>query len=48
MNTQTERMVWPMPMLEVILDPVVGAPVFFALEFLKDTGNSYSKNQAKN
>ena len=34
-NAQTERMVWPMPMLEVILDHVAGASLFFSLDFFK-------------
>ena len=34
-NAQTERMVWPMPMLEVILDHVAGAQLFFSLDFFK-------------
>jgi hypothetical protein len=35
-NTQTERMVWPMPMLKEALDHVGGASVFFSLYFFKD------------
>ena len=34
-NAQTERMVWPMPMLEVVLDHVAGSSVFFSLDFFK-------------
>jgi hypothetical protein len=34
-NAQTERMVWPMPMLEVVLDHLDGAAVFFSLDFFK-------------
>jgi hypothetical protein len=34
-NAQTERMVWPMPMLEVALDLFAGASVFFSLYFFK-------------
>jgi hypothetical protein len=34
-NAQTERMVWPMPMLEVVLDHVGGPSVFFSLDFFK-------------
>ena len=34
-NAQTERMVWPMPMLEVILDHLAGSAVFFSLDFFK-------------
>ena len=34
-NALTERMVWPMPMLEVILDHVAGASLFFSLDFFK-------------
>jgi hypothetical protein len=34
-NAQTERMVWPMPMLEVVLDHLAGASVFFSLDFFK-------------
>ncbi|ETV91956.1 hypothetical protein H310_13605 [Aphanomyces invadans] len=34
-NAQTERILWPMPMLEVILDHLCGAKVFFTLDFFK-------------
>ncbi|ETV95092.1 hypothetical protein H310_11375 [Aphanomyces invadans] len=34
-NAQTERILWPMPMLEVILDHLAGAEVFFTLDFFK-------------
>ncbi|KAF0744145.1 hypothetical protein Ae201684_001287 [Aphanomyces euteiches] len=34
-NAQTERILWPMPMLEVILDHLCGAQVFFTLDFFK-------------
>ena len=34
-NAQTERIIWPMPMLEVILDHLVGAAFFFTLDFFK-------------
>jgi hypothetical protein len=34
-NAQTERMVWPMPMLEVVLDHLAGASLFFSLDFFK-------------
>ncbi|KAH9078958.1 hypothetical protein Ae201684P_020021 [Aphanomyces euteiches] len=34
-NAQTERILWPMLMLEVILDHLCGAQVFFTLDFFK-------------
>ncbi len=34
-NAQTERMVWPKPMLGVVLDHLTGASVFFSLDFLQ-------------
>ncbi len=34
-NAQTERMVWPMPMLEVALDHLVGGLGVFSLDFFK-------------
>jgi hypothetical protein len=34
-NAQTERMVWPMPMLEVVLDHLAGASVLFSLDIFK-------------
>jgi hypothetical protein len=39
-NAQTERMVWPMPLLEVVFDHLVGASMFFSLDFSKDIGSS--------
>ena len=34
-NSQTEVTQWPMPLLEVVLDHVQGATVFFSLDFFK-------------
>ncbi|ETV90041.1 hypothetical protein H310_15126 [Aphanomyces invadans] len=34
-NAQTERIIWPMPMLKVIVDHLAGAEVFFSLDFFK-------------
>jgi hypothetical protein len=34
-NAQTEIIQWPMPMLEVILDHLKGASVFFSIDFFK-------------
>ncbi len=34
-NSQTEATQWPMPLLEVVLDHVQGATVFFGLDFFK-------------
>ncbi|KAF0712314.1 hypothetical protein As57867_004858, partial [Aphanomyces stellatus] len=34
-NAQTERIIWPMPMLEIILDHLDGAEFFFVLDFFK-------------
>ncbi|KAF0774477.1 hypothetical protein AaE_001823, partial [Aphanomyces astaci] len=34
-NSQTERIIWSMPMLEVILDHLSGAVFFFTLDFFK-------------
>ena len=34
-NAQTEATQWPMPLLEVVLDHVQGATVFFGLDFFK-------------
>ena len=39
-NAQTERVVWPVPMLEVILDQLDGASVFFSFHFSMGTGSS--------
>jgi hypothetical protein len=38
-NTQTERMVWPMPMLKEVLGHVGGASVFFRCISLKAIGS---------
>jgi hypothetical protein len=34
-NSQTEQIVWPMPMLEVVVDHLRGATCFFLLDFFK-------------
>jgi hypothetical protein len=34
-NAETERILWPMPILEVVLDHLAGACFFFVLDFFK-------------
>ena len=34
-NAQTEVMIWPMPILEVVMDHLQGAKVFFVIDFFK-------------
>ncbi|KAH9136630.1 hypothetical protein AeRB84_018324 [Aphanomyces euteiches] len=34
-NAQTEQIVWPMPMLEVVIDHLAGATCFFLLDFFQ-------------
>ncbi len=34
-NSQTEQIAWPMPMLEVVVDHLSGATAFFLLDFFK-------------
>jgi hypothetical protein len=34
-NAQTEAMFWPMPILEVVMDHLQGAKVFFVIDFFK-------------